>query len=207
MKLYYSKGACSLAPHIVLAELNMVYEIESVDLKAKTCVSGDFRKINPKGSVPALRMENGEILTEGSVISQYLADQKPEAGLLPRFGTTERYRCQEWLNFIGTELHKNFTPLFMPQLFVKSSEAQTELKAGFSEVVKMKITQASAMLGTNDYVMGKTFSIADAYLFTVLGWTKYVGIDLGQWPNLGTFMKRVSERPGVMRALKEEGLL
>src|SRR4051812_33734035 len=111
MKLFYSKGACSLAPHIVMAEMNMVYEIESVDLKTKTCTSGDFRTINKKGSVPALRMENGEILTEGAVIMQYLADQNPESGLMPKFGTTDRFRCLEWLNFIATDLHKNYTPL------------------------------------------------------------------------------------------------
>lgn len=136
MKLFYAKGACSLAPHIVMAELNMVYEIESVDLKTKTCASGDFRTINKKGSVPAIRMENGEILTESAVIVQYLADMKPEAALMPKLGTTDRYRCLEWLNFIATDLHKNYTPMFMAGMFVQSENAKTELKTSVAEMLK-----------------------------------------------------------------------
>lgn len=205
MRLYYKAGACSLAPHIVMAELNMVYEIEAVDLATKTCASGDYKMINAKGSVPALRMENGELLTEGAVIMQYLADQNPEAGLMPKLGTTDRYRCMEWLNFIATEVHKNFSPLFRTS--VKNAEGLTELKAGTIETLNNKISFVSEKLGSNDFLMGKNFTIADAYLFTCLGWGKFVGVDITKWPNIVSYMNRVGERPAVMRAMKEEGLL
>lgn len=205
MRLYYKAGACSLAPHIVMAELNMVYEIEAVDLATKTCASGDYKIINSKGSVPALRMENGELLTEGAVIMQYLADQNPEAGLMPKLGTTDRYRCMEWLNFIATEVHKNFSPLFRTS--VKNTEGLAELKAGTIETLNNKISFVSEKLGSNDFLMGKNFTIADAYLFTCLGWGKFVGVDITKWPNVVSYMNRVGERPAVMRAMKEEGLL
>ncbi|WP_408096033.1 glutathione transferase GstA [Peredibacter sp. HCB2-198] len=205
MRLYYKAGACSLAPHIVMAELNMVYEIEAVDLANKTCASGDYKMINPKGSVPALRMENGEVLTEGAVIMQYLADQNPEAGLMPKLGTTDRYRCMEWLNFIASEVHKNFTPLFRTS--VKNAEGLKELKDGQIETLKNKIGFISEKLGSNDFLMGKTFTVADAYLFTCLGWGKFVGLDVTQWSNIANYMARIAERPTVMRAMKEEGLL
>jgi glutathione S-transferase len=207
MKLFYSKGACSLAPHIVLAELNMVYEIEAVDLRSKSCPSGDFWKINAKGSVPALRMESGDILTEGQVISRYLADMKPEIGLIPRPGTLERYRCEEWLSYISSELHKNFSPLFMPNVFVQNEDGMSELKASMHGILKKKVAYVSEQLADNDYLMGKQFSVADAYLFTVLSWSNYVKFDLSTWSNLSAYMKRVSARPGVVRAMKEEGML
>lgn len=205
MKLFYKSGACSLASHIVMAELNMVYEIEAVDLATKTCASGDFKMINPKGAIPALRMENGEILTEGAVILQYLADQKPEGMMMPKFGTLDRYRCMEWLNFIATDIHKNFTPLFGTS--VKNAEGLSELKEGQKNTLKNKINFVSEKLGSNDFLMGKNFTVADAYLFTCLGWGRLVGVDLSAWPNVMSFMNRVSERPAVMKAMKEEGLL
>lgn len=207
MKLFYKSGACSLAPHIVMAELNMVYELEAVDLATKQSSSGDFKKINPKGSVPALRMENGEILTEGAIISQYLADQKMDSGLIPKFGTLDRYRCLELMNFISTDIHKSFSPLFGADRIMKNVEGKTEMKMFYIETLKSKIQIVSDKLGTNDFMMGKQFTIADAYLFTCLGWSKYVGLDLSQWSNITTYMNRVSVRPAVMKAMKEEGMI
>lgn len=207
MKLFYKAGTCSLAPHIVMTELNMVFETESVDLATKQSASGDYRKINPKGSVPALRMDNGEILTEGAIISQYLADQKMDSGLLPKFGTMERYRTLEMMNFIATEVHKSFSPLFGADRIVKNVEGKTEMKMYYVETLKTKIGLVSEKLGTNDYLMGKQFTIADAYLFTVLGWSKYFDLDLSAWPNVASYMSRVSERPAVMKAMKAEGLI
>ncbi len=207
MKLFYKSGACSLAPHIVMAELNMVYELEAVDLATKQSSTGDFKKINPKGSVPALRMENGEILTEGAIISQYLADQKMDSGLIPKFGTLDRYRCLELMNFISTDIHKSFSPLFGADRIMKNVEGKTEMKIFYIETLKSKIQIVSDKLGTNDFMMGKQFTIADAYLFTCLGWSKYVGLDLSQWSNITTYMNRVSERPAVMKAMKEEGMI
>ncbi len=207
MKLFYSRGACSLAPHIVLAELNMVYEVEAVDLNKKSCVSGDFLKINAKGSIPVLRMENGEFLTEGQVISQYLADQKPESNIYPKFGTTERYRCQEWMNFVATEIHKGFSPLFGAERLFTTDAGKTECKTAYKGVLTQKLNYLSETMGENDFLMGKTFTIADAYLFTCLSWSKHVGLDLNQWKNITTYMERVGTRPAVIRAMKEEGML
>jgi glutathione S-transferase len=207
MKLYYKAGACSLSPHIVLAELNMVYELESVDLVQKTCASGDFWKINPKGSVPALRMDNGEILTEGAVIVQYLADQKPEMELMPKLGTLERYRCLELLNYITSDIHKNFSPLFYADRILKEAHAQTELKTYTKEVLGRKIAVLSSILAQQDYLMGKQFTVADAYFFTCLSWAKYVALDLSAWSNLLAYQNRITLRPSVIKAMKEEGLL
>lgn len=207
MKLFYKAGTCSLAPHIVMNELNMVYELESVDLATKVSVSGDYKKINPKGSVPALRMDNGEILTEGAIISQYLADQKPDAALIPKFGTMERYRMLEMMNFIATDVHKSFSPLFGADRIVKNVEGKTEMKMYYVETLKSKIGLISEKLATNTFLMGDQFTIADAYLFTVLSWSKLVGLDLSAWSNVMSYMNRVSERPAVMKAMKAEGLI
>ena len=207
MKLFFKPGVCSMAPHIVMAELNMIYELESVNLETKTSASGDYKQINPKGSVPALVMDNGEVLTEGAVISQFLADQKPDAGLFGKMGTLERVRCQEWLNFISTELHKNFSPLFGADRIVKNVEGKTEMKMYYIETIKSKVTYVSEKLGQNDYLLGNQFTIADAYLFTVLDWAKYQHIDLNQWTNVTAYMDRIAARPAVIKAMKEEGLL
>jgi glutathione S-transferase len=207
MKLYYSPGACSLAPHIVMAELNMAYEIEAVNLKDKTCATGDYKHINMKGAVPALKMDSGEILTEGAIISQYLADHKNDGTLLAKFGTTERFRTLEWMNFIATDIHKNFSPVFAAEKMFKTTETQNEVKNVFKTTLNDKLNFIAEKLGQNDYLMGKTFTIADAYLFTCLSWTKYVGMDLTTWSNINSYMKRVSERPAVIKAMKEEGLI
>ena len=207
MKLYYSTGACSLAPHIVMAELNMAYELEAVNLKDKTCASGDYRQVNMKGAVPALKMDNGEVLTEGAIISQYLCDMNAENTLLAKYGTTERFRTLEWMNFIATEVHKNFSPLFFAERAYKNTDTQNDVKNFARTTLNDKFVFISEKLGTNDFLTGKTFTIADAYLFTCMNWAKYVGLDYSNYSNITNFMKRVSERPAVMRAMKEEGML
>lgn len=208
MKLYYSPGACSLAPHIVLCEMGIAYEKEKVDLaQKKTELGADYWAINAKGSVPAIKMDNGEVLTEASVILRYLADQKPEAKLAPKHGSMEHFRFLEWLNFTSTELHKGIGMLFGVGRLVKSDGAKEELNAGIRAMLEPKLKFLSSKFRTNDYVMGKEFSVADAYLFTVLNWTYFHKVDLSAYKNLQDFMERMKARPAVQRALKEEGLL
>lgn len=201
MKLYYSPGACSLSPHIVAREAGLDIAIERVSLAKKTTESGtDFNTINPKGYVPTLQLDGGDILTEGPAIVQYLADQKPESGLAPANGTIERYRLQEWLNFISTELHKGFSPLFNPKVPAEYKEMAKERLASRFDYLTQQLTG-------KQYLTGDSFSVADAYLFTVLNWTKPTQIDLSRWPVLKEYQERVAGRPAVQTALKEEGLL
>lgn len=201
MKLYYSPGACSLSPHIVLREAGLPFELEQVDLKAKQTKSGaDFRAINPKGYVPALQLDDGQVLTEGPAIVQYLADRKPEAKLAPLPAAPERYRLQEWLNYITSELHKGLGSLFnaaMPDAW--KAVVKENLAARFAFVTKS--------LEGKTYLTGETFTVADAYLFTVLGWTKWLDIDLGKWPVLKAYCDRVAARPAVEAALRAEELI
>ena len=198
MKLYFAPGACSLSPHIVLNELGLQADKVKVDLGAKTMQGGgDFRSVNPKGYVPALQLDDGSVLTEGPAIVQYLADLKPEARLAPANGSIERYRLQEWLNFISTEIHKQFSPLFNPQSLDSVKEQQKQrLQTRFDYV-------ADALTG-KDYLMGAQFTVADAYLYTVLSWAGFVGIDLARWPLLQAYMQRVSQRPAVAATLQAE---
>ncbi|XYI03616.1 glutathione transferase GstA [Sorangium sp. So ce1128] len=198
MKLYFSPGACSLSPHIVLREAGLEFDLEQVHLGTKKTKSGaDFTLINPKGYVPALEIEGGEVLTEGPAIVQYIADQKPESGLAPPAGTLGRYRLQEWLNFISTELHKQFSPLFNP----KTPEEQ---KSAAREYVGRRFAHVAPRLEGAPYLMGEQFTVADAYLFTVLTWTKFAKIDLGPWPALAQYKERVGARPAVEAALAAE---
>lgn len=198
MKLYFSPGACSLSPHIVLHELGLPFEPVQVDLSSKKTKDGsDFWKINPKGYVPTLQLDDGAILTEGPAIVQYLADQKPAAGLAPANGTFARYRLQEWLNFISTELHKQFSPLFNPA----SSDA---LKQAQQERLAERFRQIVAAMGAAPYLMGDQFTVADAYLYTVLTWAGFLGVDLTPFPVLQAFMKRVEARPAVRATLAAE---
>jgi glutathione S-transferase len=201
MKLYYAPGACSLSPHIVMREAGIPVQLVSVDLASKkTEDSGDFKSINSKGYVPTLELPDGQRLTEGPVIVQYLADQAPARGLAPAAGTIERYRLQEWLNFISTELHKQFSPLFDPACEASVRTRQTDkIGARFDWVVKQ--------LGNRDYLMGGAFSVADAYFYTMLSWCRHVGIDLARWPSLSGYKARVEQRPAVREALKAEGQL
>ncbi len=201
MKLYYSPGACSLSPHIVLCELGLPHGLVRVDLKSHQTENGtDYYTINPKGYVPAIELDNGQLLTEGPAIVQYLADQQPAAGLLPPAGTLERARVQEWLTFIGTELHKNFSPLFRPT-------ASDDWKAAARTQIANRLALVAKALEGKDYLTGTRFCVADAYLFTVLNWSRMVDIDLSPWPAILAFQKRVAARPAVQEALASEGLL
>ena len=200
MKLYYSPGACSLSPHIVLCEAGLPHELIKVDLKTKKTEHGDdFNVINAKGYVPTLITDSGEVLTEGPAIVQYLADLAPGKNLAPAAGTMARVRLQEWLNFVSTELHKGFTPLFR--------NAPAEWQDVVRTALGSRFTTLAATLEKQPYLLGEQFSVADAYLFTVLNWSKWVKIDLGPWPALGAYQARVAARPGVQQALKKEGLL
>jgi glutathione S-transferase len=201
MKLFYAPGACSLSPHIVLLEAGLPFTLEKVNLKTKTTEKGlDFATINSKGGVPALQLDDGRVLTEGPAVVQYLADQKPDSGLAPRAGSFERYQLMEILNYITSELHKNFSPLFNP-------EAGPEVKKTALANLEKKFQWLGAHLGGKKYLMGETFTVADAYLFTVLSWSAHVGIDLAKHHVLVDYLARVGHRPKVQEALKAEGLI
>jgi glutathione S-transferase len=201
MKLYYSPGACSLSPHIVARELGIPVELKKVNTKDKTIEGGgDYWQVNGRGYVPALELDNGQVLTEGPAIVQYLADQKPEAGLAPKNGSVERYRLQEWLNFLTSEIHKTFSPLFKPNTPEDYKKIAKENLAG-------RFDWLEKQLAGKDYLTGKAFTVADAYLFVLLNWTKFQNIDLSRWPNLTAFQARVGARPKVQEALQAEGLL
>jgi glutathione S-transferase len=201
MKLYFAPGACSLSPHIVLRETGLNFELEQVNNQEKKTKSGqDFWAVNPKGQVPVLELDNGEKLTEGPIVVQYLADQKPAAGLLPPAGSMERYRVQEWLNFITSELHKSFGPIFRPT-------TPEEFKKISKENLGKRFDYLDKHFTGRQYLMGDKFTVADAYLFTVLRWTARIQMDLGKWPNLKAYVDRIAARPKVQEALKAEGLL
>ena len=201
MKLYYSPGACSLSPHIVLREAGLAFEPVLASTKTHKLQDGtDYYGINPKGYVPLLELDNGERLTEGPAIVQYIADQVPAKKLAPTAGTMARYRLQEWLNFITSELHKSFSPLFNPAM-------PEEGKALYRTRLGERFKWVDGQLAGKNYLMGEDFSVADAYLFVVAGWGKHVGVDISGLANLGAFMARVGARPAVQEALKAEGLL
>jgi glutathione S-transferase len=200
MKLYYSPGACSLAPHIVARELGIPLELVKTDTKTKQTVEGeDFWGINPKGYVPALRLDDGQVLTEGPVISQYLADSKPDARLVPPSGSMERYRVLEILGYLNAEIHKTYSPLFSP-----ATPAETRKER--IEYLTKRYKLVEDWLAKGPYLTGDAFTIADAYLFTLTNWSKFVNLDLAGFPNLLAFQKRVAARPAVQEALKAEGL-
>ena len=200
MKLFYSPGACSLSPHIVARELGIDLELVRVNTKTKTIATeGDYWKVNPKGYVPALQI-NGEVLTEGPAIVQYLGDLKPEAGLMPKAGTLERYRQVEMLSYITSEIHKTYSVLF-------GAATPEDVKAERREYLRKRYKLLEERLAGRDYLFGSQFTAADAYLFTVTNWSKYVHLDLADMPNLLAFQKRVAARPAVQAALKEESPL
>ena len=197
MKLYYSPGACSLSPHIVAREAGIAIELEKVDLKAKKTASGeDFAKLNPKGYVPALRLDDGSVLTEGPAIVQYLADQKPASGLAPAAGSKERYQLTEWLAFLNSEVHKTWSGLW---------KAGAD-RAPIEEKLNPRLDYVNARLESRPYLMGERFSAADAYLFTLLNWGQWTKVDVSRWPALQRFVDRVKSRPKVQEALHAEGL-
>lgn len=197
MKLYYSPGACSLSPHIAAAEAGIALELEKVDLKTHTTETGqDYYAVNPKGYVPALMLDDGALLTEGPAIVQYLADLKPQSGLLAPVGEFARYKTVEWLTFINGEIHKSFSPLF--------GKATDEVKAASKEKIVKRFGTVSAALGDQDYLTGGTFTVADGYLFVMLRWAGKMGIAAPE--NLNRLFERISARPKVKAALQEEGL-
>ena len=200
MKLYYTPGACSLAPHIASREVGVDVDLEQVDLREKKTKGGkDFWGINPKGQVPVLELDNGEHLTEAPAVLQYLADQKPGAGLVPAAGTADRYRVQEWLNFVGSELHKTYGPMFRPT-------TPEEFKKLSRENLGKRFDLLDKHFAGKKYLMGDKFTVADAYMFAVLRWSPRVEIDLGKWPHVQAYVDRVAARPKVQEALKAEGL-
>ncbi len=200
MKLYYSPGACSQAPHIVLHELGLPFEAVKVDLATHKLPDGsDYYAVNPKGYVPLFVLDDGTTLTEAQVILQYLADRKPGT-LAPEFGTLERWKLMEWLGFIATEVHKGFGPLWNPQMPAGSREPTVE-------ALGRRFTLLAETLGEQPFLTGQEFTIADAYLFVILNWTKVHKVDLAPWPALGEFQARVAARPAVQQTLKDEGLV
>ena len=201
MKLYYSNGACSLSPHIVLRESGLPFELVRASTKTHALDDGtDYYTINPKGSVPLLELDNGERLTEGPAIVQYIADQAPGANLAPANGTLERYRVQEWLNFITSELHKGYSPLFRPN-------TPDAYKPIAMDTLKKKYAYVDSKLEGKHYLMGEQFSVPDAYLFTVTNWAGRVGLDLSEFKNVAAFMARMTARPAVQAAMKAEQLI
>ena len=201
MKLYYSPGACSLSPHIVAMEAGIPVDLVKVNTKNHSIAAeNDYYAVNPKGYVPALGLDNGEVLTEGPAIVQYLADQKPGSGLAPANGTLERSRVQEMLGYINSEIHKSYSPLF-------SDQTTPEVRSEKMEYLKKRYALVDKQLQGRDYLFGKNFSVADAYLFTVTNWAHHVKLDLSAFANLMAFQKRVAARPAVQSAMKAEGLL
>lgn len=200
MKLYYMPAACSLAPHIALREAALPFELERVGRDKKTESGADYLTVNPKGAVPALKLDDGDVLTEAGVIQQYIADKAPAKNLAPAGGTPERYRLQEWLNYIASEVHKGIGQLFNPAM---PEDYKAAVKKGLGEKQLPFLEKA---LAGKEYLLGQ-FSVADGYLFTVLNWTKNLKIDLSVYPNISAFMKRMAARPAVQEAMKAEGLL
>jgi len=200
MKLYYAPGACSLSPHIALRESGLLFEIEQVNLGEKRLKDGgDFLAVNPKGQVPVLQLDDGSYLTEGAVIVQYVGDKAPKSGLIPAAGTMERYRTQEWLNFVASELHKNMGPLLRPT----TPEAYRETAVA---TINRKFGDLEKHLKGKQYLMGDNFSAADAYCFTILRWTERAKVSLDAFPTVKAYFERVRARPKVKEALTAEGL-
>lgn len=201
MKLYYAPGACSLTSHIVLCELGLPYALDRVDLRTKLTSDGrDFRQINPLGYIPALELNNGQVLTEGAAILFYLADLVPSSGLVAPAGELERYRTLSWVNFIVSELHKNFSPLF-------AKDTPEEYRAKVAERLTGRLQHVEQYLAQHSFLGGEQFTVADAYLFVVLGWAPKVGIDLAPFPALQAFRAGLLSRPSIQKAMQEEGLV
>jgi glutathione S-transferase len=201
MKLYYSPGACSLASHIALREAGISFEAVKVEGRGQKTAGGeDYSKVTAKGYVPALRLDDGSVLTEGTAILPFIVDQNSGSRLAPAPGSMARYRLHEWLGFINSELHGKFGPFFIPGT---SDEQKAAAKANLGR--RFDFTQGE--LGDKPFLLGDTFTVADAYLFTVLGWCGFVGIDLGQWPGLKAYHGRIATRPAVQAAMKAEGLI
>ncbi|MBX3040168.1 MAG: glutathione transferase GstA [Bdellovibrionaceae bacterium] len=204
MKLFYAPGACSLAAHIVMNELEFKYELERVNLREK---SPEFLKVQPKGVVPALLLDDGDVLTEDAVILQMLADQKPEKNLFPRFGGRDRYHAMEMMHYIATEIHKGFGPLFKAERMFENKEARETFVNSTKDLLSSKFSYLCDVLKKKKFLLGDDYSIADAYLFTILNWSNMMSVDLTPYPELMKFMETVRSRPAVQATLKAEGLL
>jgi glutathione S-transferase len=201
MKLYYATGACSQAPHIILHEAGLPHDSTKVDIRAKKLEDGsDYLRVNPKGAVPALELDDGQVLTENAVILQYIADRAGAFELLPQPGDLRRYRVLEWVNYVATELHKSFGPLFNPA-------AGDEAKQSARDLIGKKLDFVEQQIDDKPYLLGEQFTLPDAYLFVILGWTEKMQIDLDRWPKLAAFRKRVADRESVREVLEFEGLL
>lgn len=201
MKLYYAPGACSLSPHIIARELGLELSLVKVDISAKKTEDGrDYLEINPKGYVPAIELDNGEILTENTAVVQYLADRKPEGGLAPANGTLERYRLQEMLGYINSELHKSYGALFNPKIL-------PEVRQERHDYLRKRYGLIEKALASKSFLLGETFTVADAYLFVITNWAGHLKVDLSEFPNVAAFQKRVAERPAVRAAMMAEGLI
>lgn len=199
MKLYFSPGACSLAPHIALVEAGLPVELVQVDTKTHTLKKdgSDYYQINPKGYVPAIQLDSGEVLTENAALLQYIGDQAPASAVIPKAGTLDRFRANEWLTFVSSEIHKGFSPLFNPDL-------KDEAKAVLIARLQKRFDLLEKHFADHKYLLGEQFTVADGYLYTVISWAPGVKIDLGKWPNLNAFRQRVADRPKVRQALKAE---
>jgi len=201
VKLYYFPAACSLASNIALREAGLKFELVKVDRRTRKAADGlDFSEVNPKGYVPALALDNGEVLTENVTVLQYIADRNPASKLAPPAGTIERYRLMEWLSFINSEVHKAFSPLFR-------DDASEDTKQFTRKNLLGRLDYLERVIGGRSFLMGEQFTVADAYLFTVLRWGSHVNLDLGKWPALQRYVERVGKRPHVVEALKAEGLV
>ncbi len=201
MKLYYTPGACSMAPHIALREAGLKFDLEKVDLKEKKTETGaKYLEVNPKGSVPALKRDDGQVMTEVAVVLQYIADQKPDAKLAPKQGAPDRYKLKEWLNFVSSEVHKGLSPMFHPAM-------NDGWKKAVFENADRRFGYLANHLEKNPYLLGNQYSVADSYLFTILGWTKHFNYDLGKFPVLKAYVDRIAARPAVQAAMKAEGLV
>ena len=201
MKLYYFPAACSLASNIALREAGLKFELVKVDRRTRKAADGlDFSEVNPKGYVPALTLDNGEVLTENVTVLQYIADRNPASKLAPPAGTFERYRLMEWLSFINSEVHKAFSPMFR-------DDASEDTKQFARKNLLGRLDYLERVIGGRSFLMGEQFTVADAYLFTVLSWGSHVNLDLGKWPALQRHVERVGKRPHVVEALKAEGLV
>lgn len=200
MKLYFATGSCGLAPQIALREAGQTFDLVKVDFKTKTTVEGDYFQVTPKGFVPALKLENGDVITEGAVILQWIADHNPERKLLPAQGSAERYRALEWLNYIATDMHKGYATLFSPFL---DDASKARFIAGN---LSTRFAYLDDHLSRNDFLLGTEFSVADAYLYNILTWSPRVNVDLSDYHAIGRFMARMGQRPSVVASLKAEGL-
>jgi glutathione S-transferase len=208
MKLYYSPGACSMASHILLHETGAKHQSDNVDMKTKKTASGeDFNQVNPKSQVPTLKTNDGQILTESAVVLQYISEQHPEKNLLPKWGTWERFKANEWLNYVATEIHKGMGILFAVDRMVAHPQGKEELRKSSVEAMGKKFDYLSKHLKENQFMLGQQFSAVDAYLFTILNWHGFLKVDMTKWPTLMGYMEKVKSRPSVQAAMKAEGLI